>query len=152
MITKIVEKFKVWREKRYLRRHGVETWEQFNRKFDPDFNSDSDTIAGLFRGYHSFYLVDTHYVADLFGPMPSSKHIAEWCAENCVGKYRIQELESWGFNDHSKWSKRPGEIELYVAFKEREDAINYSLFYEKPDKEYLNLLYGQLPKRTGIKY
>lgn len=28
----------------------------------------------------------------------------------------------------------------------------YSLFYEKPDKEYLNSLYGKLPKRTGIKY
>lgn len=132
-MKKIIEWFKIIKERLYLKRHDVETWEQFHRKFDPDFNSESTTISGLFFGYHSFHLVDAHFVADLFGPHPSSTHIREWCEKNCVGKYRLQELESWGFDDARIYTKQLGNVDLFVAFKEREDAINYALFYQKEE-------------------
>lgn len=147
MISTIINIYKSWKEKRFFKKHGVENWQQFNRKYDCDFNPVSKTIKGLFHGYHSFYLVETHYVVDLFGPMPSSQHISEWCEENCIGKYRIQEVETWGYDDMKMYSKYPGEIELFVAFKEQDDAINYAMFYEpiQKNKIDLNSVYGYIP-------
>jgi hypothetical protein len=138
-----MDRKKKFEEQLFFKRYNVNSWEEYYRKYDSDFDENSKTIEGLFHGYHSFHSVETHYVGDLFGPMPSQAKIKKWCEENCTGKYRIQELETWTFDDHKKYGKNVGTVELFVAFKNKDDAIAYTLFYEpEVDEDKITLLYG----------
>lgn len=160
-LKKIMDRKKKFEEQLFFKRYNVNSWEEYYRKYDSDFDENSKTIEGLFHGYHSFHSVETHYVGDLFVPMPSQAKIKKWCEENCVGKYRIQELESWHFDDGLKYAKMESDIILVVAFKEKDDGVNYVLSYnplykqDEPLKSYYSkhkyTFYDHLPKNvTGI--
>lgn len=144
-LKKIMDIKKKFQEQLFFRKHKVNSWEEYNAKYDPDYNATSETIEGLFHGYHSFHFVETHMVDDFFGPMPSRIQIKKWCEENCTGKYRIQGVETWCFDDCRKYGKNIGMVELFVAFKNKDDAISYVLCYEPEiDKNMINLSYGSI--------
>lgn len=135
MFTKIVELYKEWKQKRFFKKHGVENWEEYNIKYDPDFDYGGYAISEMFHGYPNVMLIpNPTLVADMFGPCIYSAPIIDWCKENCKGKYRVQ-IVSVIVDEHGKfiYSGKYGEDELFVSFKNEDDAMLFLLTYDGPE-------------------
>ncbi len=90
-IDKIKDRYQAWKEQRFLKKHGCETWEQYNYRFDPDRNQRATRIRDYYYGYkhwtplesrdHTAYYWDVH--------LDGIYVLTEWCKENLSGKFRF---------------------------------------------------------------
>lgn len=87
----LIRIYRLWSEKRFLKRHGCETREQYDRRYDLDVQHRSTRIKSFYHGYpyvycfenrsHDIYDWDIHY---------DGVYVAtEWCKKNLKSKFRF---------------------------------------------------------------
>lgn len=121
-----------WRWDRILRKSGYETWQQYFRANDPDYDIRGRTVTEQFKGYPYVVRVDYAKLSTrfdpLFGPIEHCEEIIEWCKQNCRGKYRNE----WErvVMDHAGQYLPNGigdSDELFFGFKDERDYLMFVL-------------------------
>lgn len=130
MIDQIKQRYREWKEQRFLKKHGCETWEQYHRRYDPDYNIRATRIKDYYHGYPYQHCFENRqhqiYWWDL--GIDGSKEIVDWCEENCEDKFRFDCLRViknyWG-----KWevNEISGGDYCFVAFKNKQDFLMFML-------------------------
>jgi hypothetical protein len=137
-IKLIRERYREWRDQRFLRRHHCENWEQYNRWYDPDIVRRASDITNWYQGYAYVHCIESyqhHYAYRLiydYGPggvRYGADEIDDWCRANCQGKFRSESHRvSW-----NQWSQRwhmdemGGSDLVFFAFKDEQDYLLFSL-------------------------
>lgn len=147
---KILKRIKAYirlkKNQRFLKKHGCNTWEQYNHAYDPDIIRNATLISQYYHGYP--YI---HY----FTETPPAIHgdwriwyrdMRYWCEKNCEDKYRedihrvIREkglirneyddimiwtdIEDFSMNDVGGWDV------LFFAFKSKRDLAWFKLRWQ----------------------
>lgn len=140
----ITERWQAWRDRRFLKRHGCETWQQYHKQYDPDYNIRADRIRDYYHGYsyiHCFRSYE-HYAYRLlydYGP-GGYRHgyddIQEWVLNNCSRKARFDFLRvlelrviDQGGNAREEWyiNEIGGGDLIFAAFKDERDYMMFLL-------------------------
>ena len=87
----LIEKYRAWKEKRFLRKHGCETREQYNYRYDTDINNRATKIKNFYQGYPYIYCFEdhNHMVYDWDIVYDGIYVATNWCKENLTGKFRF---------------------------------------------------------------
>ena len=112
------------REKRFLAEYGCETWEQYHRKYDPDFSYMSTKIKSIYHGYAHIVIPDERkYRWDEYDT------IVDWCKERCVGKWRsdVHRVIYDKWNGGWELNGIGGSDYMFFAFKDPKDATLFLL-------------------------
>ena len=123
LLTYLRTKIKTWQDKRFLKRHGVATWAQYNHRYDPDINWCSTRVNDFYHGYPYVYCFENHrhevYHWDVH--LDGIYVLSQWCEDNCKAKFRFD------FNRviryHNQWhiNELGGGDYIFVAFKDERD-------------------------------
>lgn len=91
MIGIIKQRYKAWKDARFLKKHKCDSWEQYNYRFDPDHNIRATRISDYYHGYaywtpiedrnHLAYFWDVH--------LDGIYVMSQWCKENFKDKFRF---------------------------------------------------------------
>lgn len=126
LLTYLRTKIKSWKDNRFLRKHGCDSWEQYNYRFDPDIFKPATRIKDFYHGYPYFYCFEDHkhdvYHWDV--GYDGIYVLSQWIDANCKGKYRFDFHRA--INEPStahQWSinELGGGDYIFVAFKEERD-------------------------------
>jgi hypothetical protein len=123
-IKELKERYKGYKEKRFLETHGCKTWRQYERKHDSDIGPLARVIKNYYHGYPHVWgvPVDNHH------PIHTIDKMEKWCEQNCQGKWRNDwhrgfydnygnfEINIIGTGDH-----------MFFAFKDERDYIWFTL-------------------------
>jgi hypothetical protein len=139
MIKSLKERWKGYKEKRFLENYGCETWREYELKYDPDIGFRARWAHTFYHGYPHLIPIDpqglcdygfhgVHHYHDLVEKM------IEWCEQNCQGKWR----NDWhrGFWDHQgnyevyELNGIGGGDIMFFAFKEESDYIWFKLTWQ----------------------
>lgn len=130
-IIKTVKKwFADWKEKRFLKKHGCKTREEYERRYDPDVNYRGDTLEQFYHGYSKVHSFDDHnhfvYFWDL--GCDGSYVMNKWCRENCRDKFRMDYLRGFK-NPYGNWILNGiGDTDfITIAFKDERDFTWFML-------------------------
>ena len=130
ILNTIKNSYRKWKEQRFLKKHGCETWEQYDRKYDPDVHHRSTRIKAFYHGYPYVYCFEDHKHEIYFWDLgyDGTFVVDKWCKENLKDKFRL---------DFHRAMKAPGtayEWEInelgggdYVFFACK-DPRDYTLF------------------------
>lgn len=142
MITifdKLISIYKNRKEKRFLKKHNVNSWFEYNYLYDPDWNRNATALTDIFHGYSVIMILpNIEWFDGFFGPMIETKNIIKWCEENCSDKYRVEILAIYmKDNDGSVVRATPydgnnitSDEELIVVFKSKNDATDFIMLYD----------------------
>ncbi len=138
MFAKFKETYKFYKDRFFLKKHGCETWKEYNRKFDKDIFHKAVCVKDFYHGYPYVYCFENHnhdvYYWDV--GMDGIYVLSEWIDANCNGKYRFDFHrvfkqtgiglngtceEDWFFNELG------GGDYIFVAFKEQRDFAWFML-------------------------
>lgn len=131
----IVQTIKDWCHHRYLKKHGCRTQEEYDLKYDPDYNFRGHRIKKeVYHGYSvviPFYPARTTLNNTLHILDQSLEHeIKQWCKDNCRDKFRYawhRVLEDyWNTGEYEENGIAGSDI-LFFAFKDRRDATMFIL-------------------------
>jgi len=129
MINRLKERYKGWKEKRFLEAHGCETWRQYERKHDPDVGYMARWAHTFYFGYTNILPIEPNGVA-LYGLKYHDliEKMMEWCEQNCQGKWRNDWHRGFwdGHGNYELNSIGGGDI-MFFAFKEESDYIWFKL-------------------------
>jgi hypothetical protein len=131
-------RIKQWQDRRFLKRHGVETWAQYNRQYDPDINWRASRVKDFYQGYPYWHIFENrnHYCYELlydYGPggyRYGYFDADDWCEENCKDKFRLDchrvikypsTANQWEMNDLG------GGDYIFAAFKNERDFFMFTL-------------------------
>ena len=133
MIKRLKERYKGWKEKRFLEAHGCETWRQYERKHDPDVGYMARWAHTYYHGYPHVLPIDPQNFIDWVrgGRHPYHElvdNMMEWCEQNCQGKWRNDWHRGFwdGHGNYELNSIGGGDI-MFFAFKEESDYIWFKL-------------------------
>lgn len=129
-------KIKIYRDKRFLRKHGCDSWKQFNYVYDPDINMSAARVVDYYHGYKCIKCIDdaNHFVYHWDIAFDGVYVLSQWCDENLVEKYRIDFLRvekinrtTCESNEKKEWIMNQlfGGDYIFIAFK---DPMDYTLF------------------------
>lgn len=121
---------RLWKNKRFLKKHGCISWKQYRHRYDPDINVRAARIKDFYHGYPYIHVFENYshkiYFWDL--DFDGAHVITSWCRKNCKDKYRLefqrvikhpQTKEHWILNGLG------GRDYVFAAFKNPKD---YTLF------------------------
>lgn len=138
----LLKKYKAYKEQKFLREHGCETWEQYNDIHDPDRDPKKIFLKHIYHGYPYIHVFEdkNHYAYQLlhvFHPRYGIDEINEWCKDNANHKFRIdgmnviKTVKGWRSllmtdiaKDNSLIRFKPYAV---VAFKDQADYILFCL-------------------------
>jgi hypothetical protein len=132
LVDFVKQRYKQWRDHRFLKRHGVETWAQYNRRYDPDIVWRATEIRNFYQGYPYVYCFENHrhevYHWDVH--IDGTYVVGNWCDENCKDKYRmdfhrVMRAPSTGNEWHI--NELGGGDYIFAAFKDPEDFFIFQL-------------------------
>ena len=87
----LVSIYRNWSEKKFLKKHGCENWEQYNHRYDPDIIRNATWLKDFYHGYPYIYCFENHkhdiYIWDL--GYDGTFVVDKWCKENLKGKFRL---------------------------------------------------------------
>jgi hypothetical protein len=87
----ITRYYREWSERRFLKRHGCETREEYDHRYDPDIVHRASRVKNFYKGYpyvHCFE--DRQHIIYHWDLGYDGIWIAtQWCKENLKGKYRF---------------------------------------------------------------
>jgi hypothetical protein len=135
MIKQLKERWKGYKEKRFLESYGCETWREYERKFDADVGPHARWAHTYYHGYPHVLPIDSQkFINWVRGGEPYYelvKNMIEWCEQNCQGKWR----NDWhrGFWDHGgnyELNSIGGGDIMFFAFKEESDYIWFKLTWQ----------------------
>lgn len=146
MIQQLKERWKGYKEKRFLESHGCKTWREYERNYDSD-------VGYLARWSHTFYhgykfiwaMPETHYHLTPLYPstanhalnvprinttfhFESIDRMVDWCEQNCQGKWRNDwHRGNWDHQDNFEFNGISGGDVMFFAFKEESDYLWFTL-------------------------
>ena len=141
MIKSLKERWKGYKEKRFLENYGCETWREYERKYDPDVGFRARWAHTYYHGYPHVLPMDPKKFSgwSLGGTIfQLVDKMTEWCEQNCQGKWR----NDWhrGFWDaHGNYEFNgigggsmilPGGDVMFFAFKEESDYVWFMLTWQ----------------------
>ena len=136
MIKQLKERWKGWKEKRFLEAHGCETWRQYERKHDPDVGYMARWAHTFYFGYTNILPIEPQGFRDygFAGVHPYHdlcEKMMEWCEQNCQGKWRNDWHRGFwdGHGNYELNSIRGGHM-MFFAFKEEADYIWFKLTWQ----------------------
>ena len=135
-IQQLKERWKGYKEKRFLENYGCKTWREYERKYDPDVGFRARCAHTFYHGYpYVFPLIPDGYRDLVFhGVHPyvdATEKMQEWCEQNCQGKWR----NDWhrGFWDPQgcfEFNGIGGSDIMFFAFKEESDYVWFKLVWD----------------------
>lgn len=132
MISLFVQKYKQWKDERFLHKHGCKSWEQYYHRYDPDIERRSTKIKDFYKGYPYVYCFENRehqiYWWDL--GYDGSKEIVEWCQQHCKDKFRFdghRVIKASYTSNEWEMNELGGGDYCFAAFKDKEDYIWFSL-------------------------
>jgi len=91
LINTIRQYYQKWREKRFLKKHGCDNWEQYNYLYDTDIIRKATALKDFYHGYPHVYCFEDRkhdiYFWDL--GYDGTFVVNKWCKENLTKKFRI---------------------------------------------------------------
>ena len=139
MIKQLKERWKGYKEKRFLENYGCQTWREYERKYDPDVGFRARWAHTFYHGYPHLVPIEPQGLRDygMVGVLPYHdlcEKMMEWCEQNCQGKWR----NDWhrGFWDHQgnyevyELNGIGGGDMMFFAFKEDADYIWFKLTWQ----------------------
>jgi len=94
VVIKFIERFREWKHRRFLRKHGCTTQRQYDLKYDPDYNIRGRRLKReQYHGYAHVFILAPQGFRDygMIGVLPYNDlvdQMMEWCAQNCKDKWR----------------------------------------------------------------
>lgn len=135
MIEQLKQRWKGYKEKRFLETHGCKTWREYERRYDKDIGPVARWAHTFYHGYPYIFPLDPQGLRDygMLGVMPYHDlvdQMVEWCEKNCKGKWR----NDWhrGFWDHQgnyEFNGIGGGDIMFFAFKEESDYVWFTLVW-----------------------
>jgi hypothetical protein len=141
MIKSLKERWKGYKEKRFLENYGCKTWREYERKYDADVGFRARWAHTYYHGYPHVLPMDPKKFSGwaLGGTIfQLVDKMTEWCEQNCQGKWR----NDWhrGFWDaHGNYEFNgigggsmilPGGDVMFFAFKEESDYVWFMLTWQ----------------------
>lgn len=106
------------------------TQKQYERNTDPDCNHRASRISDYYHGYLHVHCFENpkHQIYWWDLGLDGSREIMDWCDDNCKDKFRFDGLRVIK-NQEGQWENNEigGGDYYFVAFKNREDAIMFTL-------------------------
>jgi len=156
MIRRIKARIRKYKSDRFLKKHNCETWRQYNRLYDPDYNKDATKVTNYYKGYKYIHVFEDtkHYAYQTIYDYGPAGHrdgyfdILEWAEKNCKGKYRAdmhraihidRPNREWlifngsmiDYNSHFVYAPQNINIHyLFFAFKDEQDYTWFKLRWE----------------------
>lgn len=135
LLSTVKTRFCNWREQRFLRKHGCDSWDQYHRVYDPDYNPRADKLRDYYHGYpysHVFNNYD-HFCYEIladYGPGGSFHgfhRMQAWCNDNTKHKFRIDGLRL--FKVENEWciNELGGGDRMVFAFENERDYVWFML-------------------------
>jgi len=132
MIEAIKQRYAAWKDNKFLKKHGCETWEQYNYRFDPDYNIRATRITDYYHGYpHWTPIMDRNHQAYYWDVHSDGIYVlSQWCKENLKDKFRFDfqrvmkapaTAYQWEINELG------GEDYIFFACKDPEDFFLFQL-------------------------
>lgn len=131
----VVQVWKDWRERRFLKQHSCDTREEYDHKYDPEYNPKGYSIRDYYHGYPYFHCFDNidHYAYRMtFDCGPGGRfygldNIRTWIAENCQNKRRVDFLSVTCYNNEYEQNSITGENRIFIAFQDQQDYLLFLL-------------------------
>lgn len=132
LLTSLRNKYKKWKDARFLKKHGCSTWNEYNHRYDPDVFNRASRIKDFYHGYRYVYCFENraHFAYELlydYGPggyRYGYHDIVDWCKKNIKTKHRTDVHRAmkepstayqWEINELG------GGDYLFFAFKDEKD-------------------------------
>lgn len=132
MLETIKARYKSLKEQRFLKRHGCETWKEYNIKYDPDYNIRATRIVDIYHGYPYVYCFENRnhqvYWWDL--AYDGSAVVYCWCEENLKDKFRLgchRVVKYPSTNNQWEVNELGGGDYIFAAFKDPKDYTHFLL-------------------------
>ena len=144
MVSWIIKKWRAWQDRRFLNRHGCDSWTEYHRVYDPDYNRMADRIQDFYHGYPYVHCFENynHYIYQViadYGPGGrrwGHNEIHEWAEKHSQDKVRFDFLRvfkqgsiDWDGNDEEEWwiNEIGGQDLVFAAFKDERDYMMFLL-------------------------
>lgn len=132
MIDIIKQKYKYYKDRVFLKLHGCKTWEEYNRRYDPDYNIRATRIKDIYHGYPYVYCFENRknevYYWDL--AYDGSYMLTIWCEVNLRDKFRLDSHRVFKAPSTSnEWevNELGGGDYMFAAFKSERDYVWFLL-------------------------
>ena len=129
MLKALKTRYYEWKKTRFLRKHGCETWHQYHRRYDLDFNMHANRIKDMYQGYpHVFAFPKSKGgVWEQWGDwLIGLTVMREWCDKNCKDKWREDIVEAYHTTYGWEINALSGGV-LFFAFKDERDFMMFAL-------------------------
>lgn len=132
MIKQLKQRWKGYKEKRFLEAHGCKTWRQYERNHDPDVGYMARWSHTYYFGYPCIFPLDPQGLRD-YGLVILPYHdlvdqMVEWCDKNCQGKWRNDwHRGHWDHHGNYEFNGISGGDIMFFAFKEESDYVWFKL-------------------------
>lgn len=128
----VVKAYRKWNEQRFLKKHGCETWQEYNRKYDPDYNTRASKIKDVYYGYPYVHCFENrnHCIYDWDIHIDGTYIITKWCEENLKNKFRFDFQRVFrASSTDNEWELNEigGGDYIFVAFKDQKDYTYFLL-------------------------
>ena len=127
----IKQRFRSYKERIFLKKHGCETWKEYNRRYDPDYNVKACRITDVYYGYNHVHCFEDrgHEIYDWDIHFDGIYVIDKWCEANLEHKFRfdfhrvIKDIyfNQWEINEIG------GGDYIFAAFKDSQDFALFKL-------------------------
>lgn len=92
-LARIRQQINAYKERKFLERHNVSTWEEYHHVYDPDINKQFNSVDTRYHGYRYTVLIRANLKDYGFHgvdvDLDQYEQFKSWCKDNCVGKFRI---------------------------------------------------------------
>lgn len=136
MIEQLKQRWKGYKEKRFLESYGCKTWREYERKYDPDVGFRARWAHTFYHGYPHLVPIEPQGLRD-YGPNGVHPYhdlcekMMEWCEQNCQGKWRNDwHRGNWDHQGNYELNGISGGDIMFFAFKEEADYIWFKLTWQ----------------------
>lgn len=132
IIENLRKQYQEWKDRRFLRRHGCETWKQYHRQYDTDISPRSTRIKDFYCGYPYWYIFENreHQIYWWDMAYDGSADIITWCEDNCRDKFRFDCFRVIKYpSTAGQWEMNEigGGDYYFAAFKDERDFLMFTL-------------------------
>lgn len=135
LIDQLKQRYKDHNERRFLKAHGCKTWQDYERRFDPDIGPLARWAHTFYHGYPYLYHCPNYNLvwrsSSVAATFTHLQEMTEWCEQNCKGKWRNDWLRGfWDHNGNYEFNEIGGGDVMFFAFKEESDYMWFRLVWE----------------------
>lgn len=129
MINQLKERWKGYKEKRFLETHGCKTWREYERKYDKDVGPMARWAHTYYHGYPYIFPLNPDRSV-IRGYHERTEQMVIWCENNCQGKWRNDWHRGfWDHQDNFEFNGIGGGDLMFFAFKEESDYVWFALVW-----------------------